>query len=146
MALKDDKMLPGSGWGLLVDTYRCQVIRWQEDRFTGVSIQRSFLRCPPIPPEKISIITWCFTYVFIWNRGIYAFMPHCHPWRTVPLRTSSDQAVHLAPVEARTLWPVLQASVHSSLQKCIQTFVCCVSFPMLPVHGEFPSFLLSIVI
>lgn len=37
----------------------------QEDRFTGVGIQRSFLRCPLVSP-----VAWWFTYLFIWNRGI----------------------------------------------------------------------------
>lgn len=89
----------------------------------------------------VSSVTWHFTYLFIWSKGTSAIMPNRYPRRTVPLRISSDQAAHMAPLEARTLWPFLKVSVPSSLQKCMWTFVCCVSFPVLLVLGEFGLFL-----
>lgn len=41
----------------------CWVVRWQDDHFFQVSIQRSFLRCRTVFKEKISLITEFYLFI-----------------------------------------------------------------------------------
>lgn len=102
----------GTGWSLLMDGCHWWVARWQDDQFSRVSVQRSFLRCPPTSQE-ISSIAWYVRQIDICLFGVRHLLPEG------PTPTLQELYFEELQWQSMVTVAISQISIHSFHTCCV---------------------------